>query len=83
MGHAIGASPTICIMLRIARESARFRVYHQVPRTSTRAAIRRARGCRRLGQTIKAGDLLAPMCLRYTYEFDTVDQEEALAVHDG
>ncbi len=64
-------------MPRIAREGARFRVYRQARRTWTRAAIRRARRCRRQGETIEAGDLLAPMCHRYTYEFDTVDLAEA------
>ena len=70
-------------MPRIARKGARLRVYRQAPRMWTRAAIRRARRCRRQGETIKAGDLLAPMCHRYTYEFDTVDLGESLAVHDG
>ena len=64
-------------------EGVRPRVYRQAPRTWNRAAIRRARRFRRQGETIKAGDLLAPMCHRHTYEFDTVDLGEALAVHDG
>ncbi len=70
-------------MPRIAREGARLRVYRQARRTLTRAVIRRARRCRRQGEILEAGDLLAPMYHRYTYEFDTVDLGEALAVHDG
>ncbi len=86
MGHAIGVplgARQPRIMPRIAREGARLRVYHQAPRTWTRAAIPRARRCRIQGETIKAGDLRAPMCHRDTDEFDTVDLGEALAVHDG
>ena len=68
--------PAIRIMPRIARESAHLRVYRQASRTWSRAAIRRARRCRRQGETINASDLLAPMCHRYTYEFDIVELGE-------